>query len=541
MFTNLGGIRPYLLLALLCLALYLPGLASVPPIDRDESRFAQASHQMLESSDYIRIQFQDEVRAKKPAGIYWLQAASAHIFQAENSIWAYRLPSALGALLAVLLTFHFGQYLFGRPAAAMGASLLACALILVSEAHQAKTDAVQLACIVAAQGVLGRLYLAGRGAGKRPPLGEIMVFWLAIGFGILIKGPIVPMISLLTVIALCIADRKVLWLQPIRPITGFLIAAAVVDPWAAAISHATDGQFIGQAVKQDLLPKLLGSQESHGAPPGYFLGLLTALMWPASLFVVPGFVRAIKLRHAASLRFCLAWIIPAWIVFEIVPTKLPHYALPTFPALALLAGIAIAADDINLRTWWAKAYAAVWLLVGVALAGAAIYAPIRLGEGFRPTSLVPAMAALTAAVLPAILFWKERFQAALTAALAGALITYAGIFIGVLPSLDRMFLSERIAEALPLGTPVAAAGFHEPSLVFLMGTKTKLTLGGSAADFLLHTPGAVAIIEKEARPEFDAAIAASGRNVQTVMRLDGFNYSRGRPASLTVFALEGKP
>ena len=171
MFTNLGGIRPYLLLALLCLALYLPGLASVPPIDRDESRFAQASHQMLESGDYIRIQFQDESRAKKPAGIYWLQAASAHIFQAENSIWAYRLPSALGALLAVLLTFHFGQYLFGRPAAAMGASLLACALILVSEAHQAKTDAVQLACIVAAQGVLGRLYLAGRGAGKRPPLG----------------------------------------------------------------------------------------------------------------------------------------------------------------------------------------------------------------------------------------------------------------------------------------------------------------------------------------------------------------------------------
>ena len=86
MFTNLGGIRPYLLLALLCLALYLPGLASVPPIDRDESRFAQASHQMLESSDYIRIQFQDEVRAKKPAGIYWLQAASAHIFQRSGVV-----------------------------------------------------------------------------------------------------------------------------------------------------------------------------------------------------------------------------------------------------------------------------------------------------------------------------------------------------------------------------------------------------------------------------------------------------------------------
>ena len=541
MFRNLGGFRPYLLLVLLCLALYLPGLATVPPIDRDESRFAQASHQMIESGDYIRIQFQDEVRAKKPAGIYWLQSASAKLFDAQNEIWAYRLPSALGALLAVLLTFHFGQHLFGRYAASIGAALLACALILVSEAHQAKTDAVQLACVVAAQGVLARLYLFGRGIGKRPPLAEIMLFWLAMGFGILIKGPIVPMVSLLTVITLCIADRKVLWLQPIRPISGVLLAAAIVAPWAAAISHATDGQFIGQAVKQDLLPKLLGAQESHGAPPGYFLGLLTALMWPASLFAVPGFVRAVKLRQAASLRFCLAWIVPAWLVFEIVPTKLPHYALPTFPALALLAGIIVAAEDSLLKSWWAKLYAGLWLLVGLAVAGAAIYAPIKLGEGVTVVAGVTALVALTAAVLPSALFWRQKYHAALNAALAGAIVTYAGIFIGVLPSLDRMFLSQRIADALSPGTPVVAAGFHEPSLVFLMGTQTKLTLGGGAADFLLHTPDAVAIVEKEARPDFDAAIAASGRKVRVLTTMDGFNYSRGRPASLTLFALEGKP
>lgn len=541
MFSNLGGFRPYLLLALLCLALYLPGLASVPPIDRDESRFAQASHQMIESGDYVRIQFQDEIRAKKPAGVYWLQAGIARLFDAGNAIWAYRLPSALGALLAVLLTFHFGRHLFGRHAAAIGAALLACSLILVSEAHQAKTDAVLLACVAAVQGVLARLYLFGRGIGRKPPLPEIMLFWLAMGFGILVKGPIVPMIGLLTAATLCVADRKLLWLQPIRPISGVLLAAAVVAPWAAAVSHVTEGQFIGQAVKQDLLPKLLGAQENHGAPPGYFLGLMTALLWPASLFAVPGFVRAVKLRQAASLRFCLAWIVPAWIVFELVPTKLPHYVLPTFPALALLAGIIIAAEDPLLKSRWAKAYAGLWLLVGAVLAGGTLYAPIRLGEGISAGAAVTALAALTAAVLPSVLFWRERHQAALTAALAGAIVVYAGIFIGVLPSLDRMFLSQRVADVLPPGTPVAAAGFHEPSLVFLMGTATRLTSGSGAADVLLHTPGAAAVVEAEARPDFDAAIAASGRRVETVARVDGFNYSRGRPASLTVFVLEGKP
>ena len=46
------------------------------PGDRDESRFAQASKEMLEENNYIVIQYQDELRNKKPAGIHWLQAAS---------------------------------------------------------------------------------------------------------------------------------------------------------------------------------------------------------------------------------------------------------------------------------------------------------------------------------------------------------------------------------------------------------------------------------------------------------------------------------
>src|SRR6516162_8767255 len=71
---GLSGIRPYALLCILCLILYLPGLATIPPLDRDEARFAQATRQMLETGDFVRIRFQDEARNKKPIGIYWLQA-----------------------------------------------------------------------------------------------------------------------------------------------------------------------------------------------------------------------------------------------------------------------------------------------------------------------------------------------------------------------------------------------------------------------------------------------------------------------------------
>ncbi|MDR3435874.1 glycosyltransferase family 39 protein [Telmatospirillum sp.] len=536
-----GGMRPYLLLIVLSLALYLPGIAAVPPIDRDESRFAQASHQMLESGDYIRIKFQEESRAKKPVGIYWLQAASARLFEAPQSIWAYRLPSMAGALAAVLLTFYFGQTLVGRPAALIGAALLAGAFMLVSEAHQAKTDAVLLAATVAAQGVLGRLYLAGNGAAKRPGQAIILAFWVAQGVGILIKGPMVPMVSLLTLGCLWIADRRIGWIRGIRPFAGLLVVAAMVGPWAAAVSTATDGQFIGQAVKTDLLPKLLGAQESHGAPPGYYLLLMTATLWPASLFALPGFVRAVKARQASALRFCLAWIVPAWLVFEAVPTKLPHYVLPTYPALALLAGVAVAAGDQTLRAGWAKAYYGLWAFVGLALAALFVIAPTRLGESYTWLSAAPAAAALLSGLLPTVLAWRGRFQAAVVAALAGAVLTYGLAFQTLLPHLDRMWLSQRVAAALPQGTPVAAAGFHEPSLVFLLGTATRLTNGAGAADFLLSTPDAVAVVEKASETGFLATIAEAGRSVHKIAEVDGLNYSSGRAAALGLWDLESKP
>ncbi len=536
-----GGATPYLFLIALSLAFFLPGIAAVPPIDRDEARFAQASHQMLESGDFVRIQFQDESRAKKPVGIYWMQAASAELLHAETAIWAYRLPSVLGALAAVLLTFQFGQALVGRPAALIGAALLASALILVSEAHQAKTDAVLLACTVAAQGVLARLYQSSKGAAARPGQGAILTFWLAQGLGILIKGPILPVISLLTLAALWIADRRIGWLRGIRPIAGLIIVAAIVGPWMAAVSTATEGQFIGQAVKNDLLPKLLGAQESHGAPPGYFLLLMTATLWPASLFVLPGLVRAWRSRQAAALRFCLAWIGPAWIMFEAVPTKLPHYVLPTYPALALLAGVALAADDAVFRAGWTRIFAVIWCLVGVALAAVAVAAPLVFGAGLSWHSLPAAAGALLGGVAPAWLLRRGRLRAAWGSALIGAVLAYGAIYQLVLPDLDRLWLSRDIARILPTGTPVAAAGFHEPSLVFLMGTDTRLTDGGGAAQFLLSTPGAAAVIENSAQAEFDARLAAAGRPAQSLGSVDGLNYARGKPAHLRLWTLEQRP
>src|SRR6201994_2533436 len=103
--------RAIALLVLCGLLIFLPGFFTIPPIDRDEARFAQATKQMVETGDYVDIRFQEDVRYKKPVGIYWLQSAAVHtasalgLPRAQLRIWVYRLPSLVGAIGAVLMTY----------------------------------------------------------------------------------------------------------------------------------------------------------------------------------------------------------------------------------------------------------------------------------------------------------------------------------------------------------------------------------------------------------------------------------------------------
>src|SRR5215212_6752329 len=122
-FATRSHARAIMVLVVAALLNILPGFFAIPPSDRDEARFAQATKQMLETGDYVDIRFQDEVRYKKPVGIYWMQAAAVKIGsalgipEARTTIWLYRIPSLLGAVGAVLLTYWTALALVSRRAA----------------------------------------------------------------------------------------------------------------------------------------------------------------------------------------------------------------------------------------------------------------------------------------------------------------------------------------------------------------------------------------------------------------------------------------
>ena len=129
-FATASHFRAIVFLVLCGIVLFLPGFFNIPAIDRDEARFAQATKQMVESGDFVDIRFQDDVRYKKPVGIYWLQAAvvetasSLGLPRAQLRIWLYRIPSLIGAIGAVLLTYWAALAFVTRRGAALAALMM---------------------------------------------------------------------------------------------------------------------------------------------------------------------------------------------------------------------------------------------------------------------------------------------------------------------------------------------------------------------------------------------------------------------------------
>ena len=545
----LSGWRPYALLAALCFALYLPGIAAIPPLDRDEARFAQASRQMLETGDFLRIRFQDEARNKKPAGIYWLQAASVAAFSTpdSNAIWPYRLPSIIGALGAVLLTFALGGALFAREAegppprqaALLAAVLLGSAVVLVAEAHIAKTDAALLAAVVAAQGALGLIYTRAR-AGR--PVAPVLaaLFWIATIAAILLKGPVGPAIAALTLITLSVADRDWRWLRGLYPVAGVIFVALAIVPWIVAMERATEGAFLAGSLGEDFWSKLIGAQESHGAPPLAYLVLAIATFWPGSLLLVPALAHAWRRRMLPAERFLLAWLVPAWIVLELLPTKLPHYVLPLYPALALLAGAALAEGARAAAPPWLRytdiAAKGLWAVVTLALASVLILLPIRFGEALNVAGIIGAAAML---VLATALFYRwprPPFAAAAIVTLCAAFVIPAET--AVLPGLDRLWLSRSAAALIaehPTASraPLVAVGYAEPSLVFLLGGHVRLAVPDAAAEIL--GGGGAALVSTRDDAMFRQSLGGRGLTAQKLGAVAGFDYSNGKRMELTLY------
>ena len=546
-----GGVLGFLarfplpVLALLCVALWLPGIVNLPGLDRDESRFAQASRQMVESGNYVDIRLGQVPRYKKPVGIYWLQAVTTSVakpFVGTQAMWSYRLASLLGAILAVWLTVWSARAVLDARGAFLAGTLMAGMLILAAEATIATTDAVLLACCAGMQGVWLRVYKAARDPGAvMPGQGLVMAGWVALGLGILVKGPVAPALAAVTLLGVSAWDRQFAWLKRLRPLSGLVIVMAIVLPWLIAIAIASKGAFFQDSLGDDFAAKLAGGQESHGAPPGYFLALSAVTLWPAILFVVPAVVAAAMRHREALIRFLLVWAAGWWLIVEITPTKLPHYAISAYPALAILAAAWLRGIAVMGR--WEKIAAGVsglQFVIGAAgLAAALVLLPRLYGPGDILWLWAAAGAGVVLSLAALVLFFIHRRGWSLAAMTAAALVFYPVLLAGAGPRLDQLWTTQRLAAETKRhwvqgDPPPVLAGYDEPSMLFALGADLGLSDGKGAAQIAARN-GGLALVEMQERGPFLARLAELQADAVALATLDGFNYSRGKKVAITLY------
>ncbi len=568
-----GQFRPFglVLVVLVSLACFLPGLTTIPPMDRDETRFAQASKQMVTSGDYITPRFQQDLRAKKPIGIYWMQSVAANIF-GKDDISSYRVPSLIGGLVVVIVTTIFARMILPRREAIFAGLFMATSLLVVVESHLAKTDAMLAAFIVIQQLALWKIhkldscghYVSGKYA---------LLFWGALGASLLIKGPIGVIIAAATIAMMILTSKNGgwqnlnwrnlnwKWVFALKPILGLTILTAMVLPWVLMVSSATDGAFLSLAVKGDFISKLQSGQESHGAPPLTYLAIVIITFWPGSLFLARAAAVVYRRWREADIIFLLSWLVPFWIMLELTPTKLPHYNLPVFAALAMLASLGVGAKlpepkpsspspesspkTIIIRgsryiksPTFSRLIIQIWewgfIAVGPLFGIVAIYAA-TFADGSRASA---SLALLSGCGVSLAAYWwqKSGKTASLILMLGGAVLFHIIMLGSVLPSLSSIKLAPRIAAEVATITPpptlITTAGYHEPSLVFALGTETLLFSPSDAAFFLAEADDGLALIERRSDAEFRAKANAIGLEVVSIRTVTGFNISRGQDMTI---------
>lgn len=598
----IAGWRGPALAALVAILAALPGLALIPPIDRDESRYAESSAQMLETGDVINIQFQNEPRHKKPVGIYWAQAASAAVFApgGHRVIWPYRIPSILGAALAAAACAWGAGRFWGPRGAATAGGALAATILLATEGFFGTTDGALAGTTTLAMAALARIWGAANGYGEAGWRTRLL-FWLGLSAAILIKGPIAPMIIGLTLVSLAVWERKAAWMKGLGYAWGVPLLLVLTLPWAIAITLATHGAFWTRAVGGDLATKVVGGQESHGAWPGFYLVTGLAAAFPMTLLVPAAIGKAwskasaplisVWLAGAGGLlvmarwkalggaetpakiavlailwallaaspwliarwrkgpapasttpalatpaRFALCWLIPSWLVFELAPTKLPHYVLPLYPALAWLVADALSQPIGRIGRFVGAGLAAMG---GLAIAAAAVYALSKFGNGaITPWATLTVGFALAGAFTGAFFLLRRASGTALIAISLCAIFAHTAL-VEEAARLRPLWPSRNVVQILAQqhlldAKPITLVGYAEPSAVFALGAKTELADKPSqGADAIAQ--GRTVVVEAEADPDFLAAVAARGLKVQAVTVERGFNYTRGRSVVLTVY------
>jgi 4-amino-4-deoxy-L-arabinose transferase-like glycosyltransferase len=361
--------------------LFSVGNWSLPLIDRDEPRFAEASREMRQSGDYLVPRLNGEYRFDKPPLIYWCQVLSFNGLGETD--FAARFPSVIFAVLVSVATWMFASRIFGPRVGIWSGIIFATSLQVFIHARAAVADMP-----------LVFFFLTATWADwerSRNPRSTFWwwIFYLFLGFGFLAKGPT----ALLP--AFFVPVRALLNRAPYRvdlrsALRGGLVVLIVIGLWGVPALLATNDAYLEIGLGKHVLQRSLQPMESHGGEglAGYLLFLPFYLavsffsFFPWCLFL-PGCFRRLLSHREPDENFLLGPILIVLLVFTLIQTKLPHYVLPAYPMLAIL----VAREAVKSRLRQVLLGLTLVLYLLIAMVGFRMIEPEFLSKRIAETAL----------------------------------------------------------------------------------------------------------------------------------------------------------
>ncbi len=524
--TRINWREPLLIVAV-CLTLYLAGNARTGLWDRDEPRNAVAVHEMRARGDWLFPTFNGEPRYHKPILNYWLMGLATAVV-GETPAGA-RLHSALAGTATCLLVWLFGRRMLGARAGLIAALMLAVSPIMVVESKLATTDATLTLWLVGCWFCLWEL-------GRRDSGRVAAVFWGLLSLAMLTKGPVGPAFLVLSgALAWWWGwPARTVWrrLHPRRGLLGFVLLSA---PWYLMMLLGTKGQFLQVAVNQQLVNRVTTGMEQHGAPPGFYIALSVLVFFPWSCLAPMAILGAWRKRKQdPTLAFLLGWVIGPLILLECVQTKMIHYYLPSYPALALLGAwlvVAVVREEVALRRWslgrlGQGMLGGIGLAAGVGLPASAVMAPASLRVPLIVCGLIIGLGTLAGML---------RFQRGETEKGVFGLVAVVGLLMltavgWLIPAAEPFRVSRVVGERLAAlevetGLEPLLLDYQEPGVIYSLRKPVALARNRESLLARLDEKGAVltAVAPKDAQ----AFAKRLGVTFTPIEDVSGFNVAKG--------------
>lgn len=370
-FEALSPAKTRLFIVVIAAVLFLPFLGKVHLFDWDEINFAEASREMIETGDYLRVHIDYEPFYEKPPLFFWVQVTSMHIFGVNE--FAARFPNAIIGIIALVILYSIGSKLHDKTFGVFWVMAYAGSILPYFYFRSGILDPLFNLFMFLSVWYIHRFFSENEGKNLHYVYAGIFS-----GLAVLVKGPVGLLLPGLTFLIFNLLNIKKEKFRILQMLLFGIIAMATAGIWFG-VEYTVNGPTFLEAFFKYQVRLLTTGDAGFSGPVYYHVVVVLLGCFPASYFLFYAFCKE-KGGNVSGNRFRLIMTILLVVViaiFSVVKTKIVHYSSLSYYPVTYLGALAL----YNIYKGKIKSYTGlkISLMVSAVFTGLLISALALLG------------------------------------------------------------------------------------------------------------------------------------------------------------------